>query len=266
MYMDSSLDNKGVFTCEIHLYMGTICGHFWAIVSTFHLVITMLSQASVQPNVCRGSFGYTVVVIDCMYAPLQIFLMMRVYALFNRSEQIKFFLSLLWILESSFLVYSSTHGALELQFDPTCLVRQTPFITVVLSIVTTSVQTIIWSMIMWKRRMLGCRDNPLMRLLTRDSSIIFFVFGAVCAIFFTEMSHLQRAMHSVMSVYASTLSIMGCRAILNIQRLKIEDESHSVELTTVCMELSHSSFDDPESLGHALPLDSKLLPQLATIQ
>jgi len=73
-----------------------------------------------------------------------------------------------------------------------------------------------------------------MKLLTRDGAIIFGLVAAVDSIFLGVMPQLEKMIHVLPSVCISVFCIMGCTGLLNIQRLRIEDTSASVEFSTVC--------------------------------
>ncbi|RDB30726.1 hypothetical protein Hypma_005946 [Hypsizygus marmoreus] len=188
----------------------------------------LLSKASVPPRDCSLWFGYQITIMQCLWSAFDAINMLRVYALYNRSNRVGALLVFLWFLELGFMIFAGISSVKGFQFDSTCLVDRTPFVVIVMCAVVFCIQLVILSMTLAKRFTIGSRSSPLIQLATRDGSIVWFSFTVFFAIVLPYSRLVQVLPHSMFAIVISSLSALGCRIIMNLQCLDTKEQPRAL--------------------------------------
>ncbi|RDB30725.1 hypothetical protein Hypma_005947 [Hypsizygus marmoreus] len=176
--------------------------------------------------------------------------------LFYQTPRIGLLLSVLWAIERAVIVYTGVNSVLTFRYDSTCLVDRIPHSVFFMTAVVVFVQLTIWGMTLLKGYTISSRSNPIIRLVVRDGAIVF-AFVRLCA--YSDAQYVRR-LH--IPTFQPSLSYslsrsrdssqtdkrisQGCRVILNIQSLKVEESQPTAEngMGTWCLETTFDALDD----------------------
>ncbi|TFK34702.1 hypothetical protein BDQ12DRAFT_726739 [Crucibulum laeve] len=211
------------------------------------ITTTLLSRVPLTPHTCKIWFAYQSVIVQLMISAVEAVVFLRVYVMYKDDLRSVIFLMMLFALDTGVMVYTGVRINLDLIFDHTCLIESTPKEVCIMGVVAVVVQLILWFMTMYKQATSKNKrqEGPLLQLMTRDGAIVciglsaFFGFAVPYTYFVHELTH------SAFSILISLLSVIGCRVIMNIQKLKVPLQiESSVELTTwIRTEQGMSAFD-----------------------
>ncbi|KAG6830489.1 hypothetical protein H0H92_000497 [Tricholoma furcatifolium] len=168
---------------------------------------------------------YTTHLLSQDYVPSEIILMLRVYALYNRSKAVGAVLCSLWISETSVLVICSVQMTREFRFMPICLVENTPPSVAGVCTAIIFTQLIVWGMTFLKQIDTKYRDHPLIYVVSRDGAIVCTAFIGFFAVMLPYTYRIHTITHSTVACFLSLISILTCRMILNMQDIKPEQSS-----------------------------------------
>jgi len=198
-----------------------------------HAMYTDLS-----PSTCRYLLIYKTVVSHSMFGVLNVILIIRMYALYNRSYWMGVLLGVLsagWI---TMAVLAAIRGIPPQQFNYTCLTIDRPAAFNLFLIGELSMQGAILILTLSKRvtvRLEGCTTvPPILSLLSRDGSLTFVGVAAFIIAAYALSARPFLLAHTLFPALITVLSSAGCRMILNLQRFPIPDDDSSVgELTSL---------------------------------
>ncbi|KAF8994185.1 hypothetical protein BDQ17DRAFT_1412644 [Cyathus striatus] len=161
-----------------------------------------------------------------------------VYALYKKDSNIGFMLLCLFVMDlgvDAGCAYAMYH---KTPYDVTCDSYEMPFHSVYLTSPVIAMQTVIWTMTLYKTHSLGARQNiPLLRIIMRDGAWVFLLVVALymSTIPYVAASRVMKT-HAALILPISMLSISGCRLIMNTQRIAVEPEhTRSSSSDSVCL-------------------------------
>jgi len=201
------------------------------------LVTLVREQAIIPPHHCRIAAIYQAIVFFVMFGILDLILMLRVYALYNRPT----YLAIIFVclLACRFVVPTvMSYKAMPSQrFTPTCLVISTGsrakvyvfaggelFIQLVVVGLT-------FARHIWANR--SGWGNPLFSLLSRDGSMVFFGIAVGMAAVIAVCLDPVDLSHMVFPGLVIIMSSAGCRLIINMQKMAKPVSEPDQVLTTM---------------------------------
>jgi len=210
----------------------------FAVHVTNTVLVTLVNKYPIIPaHLCRIAIIYQGAVLFVMFGILDVILMIRVYALYNRPTYLA--VIFLCLLTCRFFVPSimSYRGLPRKRFTPTCLVisagSKAPLyvfaggeLFVQLVVVGLTVARHIWA----TRSGWG---NPLFSLLSRDGSMVFL--GIAVGMVAIIVVYLKPAdfSHMVFPGLVIIMSSAGCRLIINMQKMADPFSEPDPVLTTM---------------------------------
>jgi len=246
-------------TCEMVLTFRTECTYIWknsegstlikllyllsryfalAVHVTNTVLVTLVMKYPIIPtHLCRIAVIYQGAVLFVMFGILDVILMIRVYALYNRPTYLA--VIFLCLLTCRFFVPSvmSYRGRPSQRFTPTCLVisagsKATLYVFVGGELfVQLVVVALTFSRHIWATR--GGWGNPLFSLLSRDGSMVFFGVAvgmiAVIAVCLDPVDFSHVVFPGLMIIMSSA----GCRLIINMQKMADPVSDPDPVLTTM---------------------------------
>lgn len=174
--------------------------------------------------------------MQVLYWNMEAVMMVIVYALYNRSVYVGRFLFVWSIICRGYDAWWISATMQQVELDANCLAKRQPPAAKWTIPLTFLNQSVFWSLIYHKYRSSigeGWRNSPLIRLLMRDSSVLFL--GLLFSIIPCEI-YIQHIIHSVVPIMICVLSIMSNRLILNMRSLK--GTSGDVEQFEILTEIS----------------------------
>jgi len=198
-----------------------------------------LSMPYIRQCHCRSWFGFQSMSVQLLYNALEIVLMMRVYALYDRSFTTGILLMTLFIAEFGVMTVVWALVIRSFQFGPTCLLVKTPWMIGFMNTVVLVIQAIVWGMTAWKSSNYGGKGGKgicLVRIAHRDGAAAWIAMTVFFAVV-TPYTYLVKVLtHSMFSLVMTLISFVGGRIILNIQDAQNIEEIPEFELSTVFSE------------------------------
>jgi len=133
-----------------------------------------ISQYPVPSWFCRSFYG--IAVSQSLQLVLEIILVVRVHALYNRSRRMGFFLSTLFIANTSLMITMVCLSIRTIEFDSVCTLLGTPRAALYYGCGEALTQTTILCLTLWKPALSPVGRlprNPLVALLLRDGAAVF---------------------------------------------------------------------------------------------
>ncbi|KAF7315592.1 hypothetical protein MIND_00074600 [Mycena indigotica] len=191
----------------------------------------------------RGWYAVQVLMAHLAMSGVELVMMARVYALYNNSRLIGRGFACLWLIETAVVIIGLVVTLPGLHFEQEFFVTKAPHSFAYLAISTLVSQAVIFALTFAKYLQGEWEGTSLIHLLVRDGTlvyIIFFVSTLTAAIYSLHSFAFGMAEYSWLLTIISTV---GCRLILNMQRLPSRSNdpsssSHrtsSMELTTLYM-------------------------------
>ncbi|GAW04224.1 hypothetical protein LENED_006001 [Lentinula edodes] len=188
---------------------------------------------------CRILLIFQIISCYTMLLLLQLILMLRVFALYNRSLRMAIFLFLLFACRTAMSIYTSfsksAHSPRHIKFGNPTLV----FIYGEL-LVQLVIHGLAWKRTIWDLRQYYSYPPPaLLSVLNRDSLKVFMGISVAMAAVGVATLKIFFPVTFIFPLFISLVSALGCRTILNLQRLDAltepgTSEPHKEpELTTI---------------------------------
>lgn len=194
----------------------------------FHqFAVPYLNSGKAPKSSCFAWFVYTAVMAQFQITAVEIILAFRVYALFNRSRRIAIILGSLMSLEYIVLMIVISVSFHRIPSIPYCILSKPPSQIITSSIAVVATQSTLLGLALIKNilaRRAGWGRAPLVSLLIRDGTATYFI---ICVIFFCIGSFCElRDERTVIMFFwlISIISSCGCRLIINMQRLAVDEK------------------------------------------
>ncbi|KAG0700498.1 hypothetical protein DFH29DRAFT_931776 [Suillus ampliporus] len=194
----------------------------------FHqFAVPYLNSGKAPRSTCSAWYIYTIILGQVQTTAVEIILAVRVYALFNKSRRIAIILGLQMILEYIILVILVGDYFNKIPSIPYCILSKPPSQILYHAIAAVATQSTLLGLSLTKHimaRRAGWGRAPLVSLLIRDGTatyllicVIFSCIGSFCKI---------RDERTVIMFFwlISTISSCGCRLIVNMQRLAVDEK------------------------------------------
>lgn len=194
----------------------------------FHqFAVPYLNSGKAPKSSCFAWFVYTAIMAQFQITAVEIILAFRVYALFNRSRRIAIILGSLMSLEYIVLMIVISISFHRIPSIPYCILSKPPSQIITSSIAVVATQSTLLGLALIKNilaRRAGWGRAPLVSLLIRDGTATYFI---ICVIFFCIGSFCElRDERTVIMFFwlISIISSCGCRLIINMQRLAVDEK------------------------------------------
>ncbi|KAJ3989940.1 hypothetical protein F5890DRAFT_1483658 [Lentinula detonsa] len=206
-------------------------------------------------EVCMTLLIFQIISSHSMLLLLQLILMLRVFALYNRSLRMGIFLFLLLVCKLAVSAYSSLwenmHVLRHLKFGEYCIPRITlkeqsvrnPTLVFIYGelLVQFIIHGLSWKRTIWDLRQYYSHSRPvLLSVVNRDGLKVFTgILVAMAAIGLSTLK-ISFPVAFVFPCFVSLISALGCRMILNLQTLDAltetgpsSEQNKELELTTI---------------------------------
>ncbi|KAH7924348.1 hypothetical protein BV22DRAFT_1035246 [Leucogyrophana mollusca] len=203
------------------------------VLQIFHqFAVPFITEGRATASLCKAWFMYAVITAQAMTSAVELILMTRVYALYNKSRRIALLLFALAMCEIMTLAINSVHTIPNLQASNVeiCILAKPPpeivyySLTVLLTQSTLLVLTILKHVFV---RRMGLGRTPIVSQLTRDGTVVYgimFVLLLMTAVFCKSDQQITIVMFFWSMSVSSTC---GCRLIINMQRLSKYEDARS---------------------------------------
>ncbi|KAF8814052.1 hypothetical protein BYT27DRAFT_7082978, partial [Phlegmacium glaucopus] len=218
------------------------------VVQIVNLVFThKVYELPQRVRLCVATYVYKSVVGHQALTCIELILLIRVYALYNRSRRIKYFLCTAFLTNFSVELWGNSQVIRSVIKGNSCIADATPSTSLIAFGASASLfQGLILCMTLFKYvagHHYGWARTPLTSLLLRQGiAVCFLTFGMVVVNLTYEKMRTSDAEFSnaAFAWYMSLLSVAGCRLILDMRKLAVShparnpesDEDHDVELTS----------------------------------
>ncbi|GLB40024.1 hypothetical protein LshimejAT787_0705340 [Lyophyllum shimeji] len=220
------------------------------------LMLGPLAPVSIPMRTCAIWFGFQLISFLSLMFTLEMVLSLRLYALYQQNRNIGM---LLLFSISTAIILSFVCGVRTVSrigFDEACVVRKSPREFAYFSVISFLRHVFLWIMTIRKRnvgRLGGSERAPVVQLMLRDGAWIFAVVSALLATV-TPYTYLIPVVAQAMFPWPITLlSVLTCRLILNMQRLKMRTPPPSgpqlttnISFTTTIESLATSKFESDD--------------------
>ncbi|KAH7909304.1 hypothetical protein BJ138DRAFT_1155550 [Hygrophoropsis aurantiaca] len=218
----------------------------------FHqFAVPYLIDHNATAFLCKAWFVYAMISGQLLTMSVEFILMMRVYALYNKSRHIALLLFSLFILEIFALFINSIRTMPNVQTSEVCVLIKPTKDVVYYSLAVLLTQSTLLALTVTKHvlaRRTGFGRTPLVSQLTRDGTVVYagvLVLILMTAICCGSDSELIVAMFFWSGSISPT---SGCRLIMNMQRLSRSNTSDSdTRFDTVAQFTTEIEIDHPIS-------------------
>ncbi|KAF8881254.1 hypothetical protein BD779DRAFT_1025874 [Infundibulicybe gibba] len=209
-------------------YIYLFCRYFSLAVQIINYVIIQgpISQVPVAHTICKAWFMFQSLCATSMMCSINALLMLRVYALYDRSRGVATFLAIAFFVDVISLsaqgFYLGTRASVSEAsvFDQACLMKQTPSAVLSSSIEIVVVQGTLWGMTWWKNnRSEPWTRTPLIGLVMRDSAFVFVGLFAILIITIPYTLLVKSVGHFLFPWFISLLAFIACRLTMNLLQL-----------------------------------------------
>ncbi|KAF8995227.1 hypothetical protein BDQ17DRAFT_1365830 [Cyathus striatus] len=192
------------------------------------IMMKTLSRLPVVSSTCHRWFAFQIVSFAILFSAMEVILMLRVYALYHHSRGIGLTLAILFIIEIAVSVACPLSFLPELKYDVICTGEIAPRQAAVYCSTVVFVQLVVVSLTLAKRNSgLITTDTEIVRLVHRDGVWVFAVVLAIMSIMMPYSIVEQTVVpYIIFSWPISIFSLITCRVIMNLQRLKVEPSDH----------------------------------------
>ncbi|KAF9008214.1 hypothetical protein BDQ17DRAFT_1407022 [Cyathus striatus] len=203
------------------------------IVNYFYL-FELFSTVPVPEHACRTWYTVLMSTGTSLLLAIDFILMLRVYALYNRSSTIASVMGTLGICQIILEILCIVHSMPHIPFDPICNSTSIPKETYYFVALEGLLQVVIWTMMFRRRVVLGSRNVgriPLVELLVRDGTCVAIV---ICAIFFYNLPHTlyteTTKVHFIFVWPITFFSGAACRLVMNMHSSEVRPQPTSTEI------------------------------------
>ncbi|KAF8169225.1 hypothetical protein BJ912DRAFT_1048451 [Pholiota molesta] len=177
---------------------------------------------------CSGIFVFKAVIAHASLVMLEVILLIRVYALYNRSHKIKCFLTIVYVLALLLELVGITFVIRRLLQHQGCSPPKLEKISLLIfGLGAGHIQFILFALSLYKLIWDGrLSKTPLTSLLLREGVVVFLVVTAITAILIThELAHNLKLdfARATFSWYLSVISMAASNLILNMRKLAVKD-------------------------------------------
>ncbi|KAF8881259.1 hypothetical protein BD779DRAFT_1025866 [Infundibulicybe gibba] len=193
------------------------CRYFSLTVQIVNYAITQgpISQVPVAHTICKAWFTFQSLCTTSLMSSVNALLMLRVYALYDRSRAVATFLAIVFFVDvislsaQAFYLAAETVAPEAPVFDQACLMKETPSAVLSSGIEVLVIQGTLWGMTWWKsNRSESWIRTPLISLVVRDGAFVFVGLFAILVIILPYALLVRSVGHVVFSWSISLLAFV----------------------------------------------------------
>ncbi|TFK67622.1 hypothetical protein BDN72DRAFT_898799 [Pluteus cervinus] len=218
-----------------------------------------LARSSVGDHMCTRWFAFQTAGTQIQLWMVEVILLLRVYALYNRTYAIGVGLSFAFLAQLAVIVYSSILTFKQLVFDELCIPIYTPR-PVLYWLASTFLLQVVVAVLTLAKQKIAVRDGwstaPILVRVTRDGSRVFIAicgwylnthrdlpllkefFSGLLFAMITYSFMARVAVYIIFSWPVTILTVLGCRLILNMQSLQTDQVRPSMPVLTTDFDTS----------------------------
>jgi len=193
-----------------------------------------LARPPVKSDVCKLWFIFQIISGRPLFSALEIFLSLRIYALYNRSYSIALLLGFCISIGPIVTIIYGINSIPTLLTDSICNPLQPPHGILYVSTAIIVTHSVLWVLTIKQKSFSDniWGSNPIVRLVTRDGAWVFIIIILIFIITIPHSFVKHMATHVVFSWPMALVSILTCRLILNMQSLKFQTSTLDPEFTS----------------------------------
>ncbi|KAF8150890.1 hypothetical protein B0H34DRAFT_155647 [Crassisporium funariophilum] len=204
--------------------------------TTNHIFIIMQLYGPHTSEWCSARFRLESIACATLLGVIEILLMLRVYAFYNKSRKVAISLSVWFVLEFGVNGYLAWKSPSFMTFTSSCALAKAPKTAYSYVLIVLCTQAITMALIVHRSRVVapdGWKTVPIVYLIIRDSSLLFC---GTSTIFLVSIPYaiIENQVPIIVPALSATWSIAACRITLNLQsmsRLPPCSDRGDVELT-----------------------------------
>ncbi|KAF9485716.1 hypothetical protein BDN70DRAFT_916825 [Pholiota conissans] len=230
-------------------YLYTWCRYFPLVIQIVSITISIIIDGNPRHKLCAINVILKGTAAQLTTTCVEIILMIRVHALFNCSRKTGLFLSTIMVIGTSMEVAGSSMSMIRLRPGPQgsmCIPEPCPtgtlFTFVAGCVLIQGALLVLTVTRIVQHRKTGWMKAPVVSSMLRDGIVVFLTLIIIISgIIATEMLRNQRVVvwNVGYSWYLSLISAVGCRMVLNIRQLAVEEvppnEEYNHDVTQVSM-------------------------------
>ncbi|KAF8161221.1 hypothetical protein B0H34DRAFT_371312 [Crassisporium funariophilum] len=193
----------------------------------------LITRYPVHERICRLWLTYQVLTVYSLLGAVDLILMIRVYAFYNRKRWIGVLMIVLLFFRVGLSCASAAMTVPTQGFNDACLNDIVPSVVMYCFIVGEfMMQSIILGLTFFKQFIAfraGWARTPLVALLCRDGATTFTIIMSVLigTMVYARFGYLHESAHIVFPSFVSVMSCVGCRLIISMQKLVRPEEPQS---------------------------------------
>ncbi|TFK67619.1 hypothetical protein BDN72DRAFT_960863 [Pluteus cervinus] len=189
----------------------------------FFFMIHVCSDDLARPETCRVWFGFLVFGTQLLLMCIEILLMLRVYALYERRRLVGGCLTAVFCGCNAAEGVFGMRSLLASSFDSNCLATTTPQDVALYAAFLLFTQLVIFGFTAFKRRSAitrGWLRAPIIQVTARDGILMFVGVAGLVIASVPYAMFVEAVAHYIYPWISAFLSIGACRLIINMQRLQ----------------------------------------------
>ncbi|KDR75285.1 hypothetical protein GALMADRAFT_543563 [Galerina marginata CBS 339.88] len=211
----------------------------------------------VDRDTCQWWYGFQLLVSDTMVLALEMLLMFRIFALFERKPKMAMFLCGLLVSKTVVIILLGVYSIRRITFGDACLAKGVPVTVMYSSALEMLVQTVIWCLTLYKHFRTHLEHQrqtiPLLSIVTRDGSwsflLVSVIYVALIKDAFTGTGRLSdktaRLCDITFPILTSTISFTSCRIIMNMQKFAQSQDSNETDSRGIYLTTVYSDYAQP---------------------
>ncbi|KDR79385.1 hypothetical protein GALMADRAFT_137227 [Galerina marginata CBS 339.88] len=190
-------------------------------VANTYIVFFPLSILPVPRDECQIWLIFLTVCACLLLAALDLVIMLRVYALYNRSLKLGLFLAFLLLIQAAVVTACTRITVPHVPFGPSCDALETPADVIYFMATVVFSQTVLLILTVRKRKV-AFGQSPLIDLVVRDGAWVFVLIVSMFVAIIPYSFIVQVFKPHIIFVWPITLlSVTACRLILNMQKITV---------------------------------------------
>ncbi|KAF9447267.1 hypothetical protein P691DRAFT_645240, partial [Macrolepiota fuliginosa MF-IS2] len=169
---------------------------------------------------CLLWFSFQTFTTSLLLCNLELVMMIRVYALYDRTRLMGTLLALWFTLSRILNIWNGVQSVGAIETDSFCIIKETPNSSKWFSLTTVTNQFLLWALTYYKYRDAvkgGWSKHPIIRVVMRDNSWVFIVLAGIFISLLPYSLYVDQVAHIIFSLLTCIVSIMTCRLILNMR-------------------------------------------------
>ncbi|KAF8989470.1 hypothetical protein BDQ17DRAFT_1373172 [Cyathus striatus] len=196
--------------------------------------LVLFSTVPTPEHACRTWYIVLMSMGLSLLLAIDVILMLRVYALYNKSTAVAIVMGTLGICQIILEILCIVHSMPHIPFNPICNSMDEPQELYYFVALEGLIQLVIWTMMFRRRVVLGSRivgRIPLVELLVRDGTCVAVVTCAICFYNLPHTLHTEtNKVHLILVWPITFFSGAACRLVMNMHCSELWPQPTSTEI------------------------------------